>query len=210
MNYFNAWDDWFRARNERERWLMVVGVIVFLFLAWLFFWYQPWLQKINALTSDIDRAQKSVNTLQAIDDNYQLVIRSPTQAIENKIQSLQTQLLQLQHHPLLIKKLVSTSDDLREVSQDISKTDPKISLSQMQHVSTTAVTTSKQIPLANQKFLMEFTGGYFDTVHYLDYLEKLPWYLSFDSLEYQVTDYPNAKITVVMNTLGMTEGMRHD
>ena len=49
---------------------------------------------------------------------------------------------------------------------------------------------------------VEFISQYFATVAYLQNLEKLPWCLSWDSLQYRVTTYPNASVVVgvyVMN-----------
>lgn len=39
-----------------------------------------------------------------------------------------------------------------------------------------------------------FKGNYFATLSYLQSLEKIKWYLFWDDLNYQVTDYPQAEI----------------
>jgi hypothetical protein len=41
-----------------------------------------------------------------------------------------------------------------------------------------------------------FHSNYLDTLAYLEQLEKLPWCLSWDSLEYKTLEYPEAEVVV--------------
>ncbi len=50
--------------------------------------------------------------------------------------------------------------------------------------------------------MIEFSGDYFETIRYLQYLDQLPWFLSFDSLQYKVDEYPNANVKVAITVLG--------
>ncbi len=46
-----------------------------------------------------------------------------------------------------------------------------------------------------------FSGDYFDTLSYLKKLESMPWRPVWELLEYEVTDYPQAKVTLQIYTL---------
>jgi MSHA biogenesis protein MshJ len=48
---------------------------------------------------------------------------------------------------------------------------------------------------------IEFQSNYFDTVEYFKRLEKLPWQLYWDNLEYKVTNYPRANVIVKLHFL---------
>ena len=48
-------------------------------------------------------------------------------------------------------------------------------------------------------------GGYLSTLRYLEALEALPWRFFWDSLEYEVTEYPIAEITFILHTLSSEE-----
>ncbi|OGT37837.1 MAG: hypothetical protein A3F12_02040 [Gammaproteobacteria bacterium RIFCSPHIGHO2_12_FULL_38_14] len=196
----------FNKINERNRLIMVIALILLIFFLWLFLCYLPLARIIKKNTEAINIVQKSVLALSSLYTQYQSTIRSPTLKAEQKIQALEIKLANLQQHPLLVKKLVTTSDDLQSVMHAVSTMDATMSLNQIQSLSTTSVGASKKIPLSNQKILVEFTGNYFETIRYLDYLENLPWYLSFDSLEYQVDAYPNAKVTLILNVLCTRDG----
>ena len=53
---------------------------------------------------------------------------------------------------------------------------------------------------------MELQGGYLSTLRYLEALEELPWRFFFESLEYEVLEYPEARITLRVHTVSMQEG----
>lgn len=48
---------------------------------------------------------------------------------------------------------------------------------------------------------MEFKGAYFDVMAYLAELERGPWEFGWRRLDYEVTDYPMATITLEIETL---------
>jgi MSHA biogenesis protein MshJ len=51
-----------------------------------------------------------------------------------------------------------------------------------------------------------FEGSFFQTLHYLKSLESMPWRLYWDNVEYQVLDYPRARIAITVHTLSLEEG----
>ena len=53
---------------------------------------------------------------------------------------------------------------------------------------------------------MQLEGSYLATLRYLHALENLPWKFFWESVDYQVTNYPNARITLDLYTLGLAGG----
>ncbi len=53
---------------------------------------------------------------------------------------------------------------------------------------------------------VDLIGGYFETQHFISGLEALPWRLYWDSLEYSVTSYPNAAVSLQVYTLSTDQG----
>ena len=51
-----------------------------------------------------------------------------------------------------------------------------------------------------------FEGDYFKTLVYLQALEAMPWRLYWDSVEYQVLEYPRARVAITVHTLSLDEG----
>ena len=52
---------------------------------------------------------------------------------------------------------------------------------------------------------LTFKGSYFDTLDYLQALEKLPWHFYWEKLDYKVDKYPEATVTLRVYTLGNRE-----
>jgi MSHA biogenesis protein MshJ len=53
---------------------------------------------------------------------------------------------------------------------------------------------------------VEVLGGYLDALRYLQALEDLPWEFFWDSVKIEVKKYPTSHITILVHTLGYSEG----
>jgi MSHA biogenesis protein MshJ len=59
--------------------------------------------------------------------------------------------------------------------------------------------------LYKHRFVLTLRGNYLATVRYFEKLNELPWRFHWDSLNYEVTDYPNATITLQVHTVSRSE-----
>jgi len=53
--------------------------------------------------------------------------------------------------------------------------------------------------------LIELRGSYTATLQYLRMLENLPWKFYWEAMRFEIDDYPNAKIIIVINTLSLNK-----
>lgn len=53
--------------------------------------------------------------------------------------------------------------------------------------------------------LIELSGSYTATLQYLRMLEKLPWKFYWEAMRFEIDEYPNAKISIVINTLSLNK-----
>mgnify|MGYP002062939409 FL=1 len=54
-------------------------------------------------------------------------------------------------------------------------------------------------------FEVTFSGGYLPTLRYLQALERLPWRFYWDSVSYEVIDYPRSIVRMQLHTLSLSE-----
>lgn len=54
-------------------------------------------------------------------------------------------------------------------------------------------------------FEIEFSGSYLATLRYLEALEALPWRFFWDSVHYEVLDYPASVVRLKLHTLSLSE-----
>ncbi|MEM6998854.1 MAG: hypothetical protein AAF419_03330 [Pseudomonadota bacterium] len=52
-------------------------------------------------------------------------------------------------------------------------------------------------------FRIQFTGDYFSTVSYLKSLEELEWGFYWENMEYEVSEYPEANVSIEIFTLSL-------
>ena len=62
-----------------------------------------------------------------------------------------------------------------------------------------------QARLHSHGFALEFSGGYLATLNYLQALERLPWRFFWDSVSYEVEDYPRSLVRLRLHTLSLSE-----
>ncbi len=54
-------------------------------------------------------------------------------------------------------------------------------------------------------FVIELEGTYLAALHYLESIESLPWDLWWDTMTYEVTEYPRARVSIELHTMSREE-----
>ncbi|MFV2057309.1 MAG: hypothetical protein ACC707_12630, partial [Thiohalomonadales bacterium] len=57
--------------------------------------------------------------------------------------------------------------------------------------------------------LLDMVGDYSSTLRYLKKLENLPWKFYWDAVRYEVTNYPKARIRILVNTISLDKEWVH-
>lgn len=65
---------------------------------------------------------------------------------------------------------------------------------------------SEKAPVYKHGMRIELEGRFADTLAFIEEMERLPWSLFWDRLQYEVVEYPNAKVTLLVHTLSTREG----
>jgi len=74
------------------------------------------------------------------------------------------------------------------------------------HTSATEIKVKPRATLFRHGLEIQMRGGFTRILHYLHATENLPWRLYWDTLEYKVETYPDAKIILRVYTLSVDEG----
>lgn len=65
----------------------------------------------------------------------------------------------------------------------------------------------EQVGVFKHSVVVELEGKYFDVVNYLSALESLPWKIYWQGIDYEVLNYPKAKVLIEVYTLSTEEGV---
>ncbi|OGT47513.1 MAG: hypothetical protein A3E82_09560 [Gammaproteobacteria bacterium RIFCSPHIGHO2_12_FULL_38_11] len=209
-DFFKQYTPLFDALSLRERLAVTITIALVSFFIWYALFERPLGHYLQSLSVKMSIVKNNVQRLALNLLHYQDVLNSPTDILENQIKLLKAQLAQKQQQLSLFKRIIYTREDLQDFLQAVSQTGSMLSMDHINSDAVMPIMPSAVPNLLSQQITFQFHGRYFDSLYYLDYLEKLPWYISFDSVKYQVEQYPNAKVTVVLNVLSAAEGALHE
>jgi len=165
-----------------------------------------------------------------------LLNTDPDKAKKQQIRALKAQMLQIEGSlnrlsvglipadelPILLKKVLQQTKTLRlqsiqtlpvselslqgEVIEPEAVDDPSSDPSEFQYDDAAESNKVETAGVFKHAVVMQLSGGFFETKQFIEALEALPWRLYWDSLEYSVSQYPSAIITLQVYTLSTDEG----
>ena len=186
----------------RLRVVIFVALLIVIFIAWRSLLWSDLQQKKALITPQLKMATKELKVLQ-----------SALQAAKQHWRQQNSTLVLERKTDQMLKKngnnLVSPKEITRVLEQLLFARHDLVLL-ELQNM------PEKQIQPANKKLVLyeygivlKFRGNYFATLRYLHNLESLAWPLFWDKLDYKVTNYPEAEVTLQLHTVSDKKGWIH-
>lgn len=198
------------ARAPRERLLILLAAVALLLGAWVALVFTPWEEHAKVLSNERQAVQAEIVALQgeaaAIlaraqqDPNRALRLREAelgqrTAAAEAAIRERTGDFIPPARMGALLQDLLRAQDHLRLVRLETLKPEPV-------RFGNDASTPAS---VFRHGLLVEFSGDYAATLNFLRALEGMSWQVFWDRLEYEVTDYPQARVILRLHTLSTRE-----
>ena len=223
---------WIDALSFRERGLILVIALFVFYGLWDTLLMQPLDAKQEKLSKQLEQTQQEVLGLQqqaqtivelhGVDPNAKN--RAKLEKLQKELDAIKEELKQSTAHLIAPKDMAKvletvlkqseglnfvrleglgvtplvkegTVEGIIDVEQDISKADDE-----------QGVFPVASLQMAYLHGLrIEFEGGYLDTLDYLRKLEALPWAFFWDSVDYQVEEYPKGMSSITVYTLSLDE-----
>lgn len=195
----------FNAQAQRERIFLLLIFLGIIYLLWYYLLANALWQKQNDSALDFSNAQRLLAGSQLQINSYKqgnsLQLQQEYQRLTQQIEHINYILNQNKkpfvlaiEKPLVLKSLLYHSQALTLTDfENPSAATNKSGSNSIKHVT-------------QNDFLLKFNGNYFTALQYFQTLENLPWRFYWDALDYQVTDYPVAQITLKLHTLNLDEG----
>lgn len=186
----------FSKLTTREKQLFGMTVFIGLLSSWYAFFYMPLMkeqaaikQQLATTTIQIAAQQQAAAQLQnrpdMDDKKHQLAtLKADYQQLQTQTQALNNTFVP----PALMANLLS----------DLLKQNKHLTLNKLE-----TLPVKQQQLLYQHGLELHFSGSYADTLAYLTALEAMPWNFVWDSIHYQVKDYPIAEITLRVHTLSL-------
>src|SRR3990167_3250358 len=211
MSAWQQMSDRFRALKDREKYTALIGAL--LLCLWLFMLQllMPAFEDLNKVEQQIKSATSTVqqqnSTLAALEQQAGTDVDA-TYKLE--IETLQQQEQELQQQIAQLTSYFIGSERMALVLQDVLKSSNNVKMK--------SVIASPPVPLTfadqgsdnkaviyQHSTMVVLTGDYFALTHVLERLDSLSWSLGWQSIDYKVTEYPNAELTLHLLTVSDNE-----
>ena len=177
------------------RFIILAAILGIILVIWYYSFWEDLQDSMDAKSEQIKTLESSVPAL-----------KKQLQVMEKKIKA--------KRGPEAIKAR-STSKILspkqaRTVLHDLLMTNKHLVLLQLKNLPPKAVALpNSKVKIFEHGIIIKFLGDYFSTMSYLQDIEKLPWKIFWDKLEYKVTEYPAAEITLHIHTTSKDDDWIH-
>ncbi|NOX43994.1 MAG: hypothetical protein GXP19_09720 [Gammaproteobacteria bacterium] len=214
----SQWEERYEAFSLRERGLIFAAVVVLMSLAWDAMVLSPQEVKQKNIVSEM----LSVNQqLEGISTQVNVITKKlrggETQRVQMRIDELQGLLSDLKHKQQRLAIEFIQPEQMATVLRDMLSNETKLTLIRLeslgveplfpsQEISPSENTQEKRPNIYKHGMRVELEGDFNSTLNYLQALESMPWRFYWDNVEYQVLDYPVARVVITVHTLSLDEG----
>lgn len=213
MSYIGLLKDWYLKRTPRDRLIYFVFLLIWIYAIWYIFFLRHVLQAKESIVNQI-QVQKTEQETYDTQIKVKL-INIKSKSFTNKIherQEITDKIMQAQKKIDTLKPLLTTKNAMSGIARDILKQkNDKIFLNiidtlpavdwEPTNVDQADLVTVLTGDLYQYNIVLDFVSDYFSTVDFLKKIEKLPWHIYWDSLEYKVTEYPKANVKLKLHML---------
>jgi MSHA biogenesis protein MshJ len=199
----------FEALTKREKIIVTGAVLIGLWVVWDNFFYQPIQKKQRTLQQEL------TNIRQQITEQQLALIKlensphvDPNLNNRNTLARLKTEYNRLHELKMQSGKNFVPPHLMAVALSDILNKNRHLTLIKLDTLPATTLLESKQPqqnPVYKHGLAITFSGSYLDTLNYLKALEALPWHFIWESIDYQVKEYPAAETTIRAYTLSFKE-----
>lgn len=214
-------DNRFLALSQRERLLVISMVLAIIAAAGEYLFFAPLREQIKAEKTQQASSQQQREQLEnelaqlqawysSQEDAGQLnTVTADLQAIDAQIQQLSQRMVPPEQMSELLQQLLAREQGMQVVAlEKLPLEQPVLETAGAAAEPATAVAkpADNSAHLYRHRLRLSLRGSYFDSLRYLQAMEALPWTVYWDSLDYQVEQYPHGIMTIEIATLGQEEG----
>ncbi len=205
----------YQRLNSRERVLFFAILLITLYGIWDSLLMAPQYARQKAIHGEIENIGQQLGSIdmqlqtvaQQLDGRAEASLKRRIADLRRQIasaadreQRMMSRFIPPQQMPRLLQDILRTKRDLRLLSLESLAVEPLAS----GHDETAA---DEAVPTAVYRHGVRivFEGDFFAILDYLQAIEKLPWTLYWDEIDYAVSHYPRAEVTITVHTLSLNK-----
>jgi MSHA biogenesis protein MshJ len=199
------------ARTLRERALLLISVVMLIFILWRNLVFNYLSASTDQLIANKERLATQIHALQGQIENLSEAIKNDsTVTLERKLKEAVAKNISLKDKINQHILSIENSGNMITVLKSLVSQEDNIKLERIESLEDKPVFSEKsEIYLYNKGIKLEIEGEYLATINFLEKLEKSDIKILWDSLTYEVTRYPLAKVSIEIHTMGTQKGWLH-
>ena len=177
-------------------WLLIMGLGVFIFL-------EPIAKTLSTAKTEFSQQQQTTKELLALNRMKQEKLNTSANAeLEITLASLNQEIASLDAEMARKTEGLVSAPQMANLMESVLKQSDKLTLLSMTTLPASQLTEKDQAGFYLHPVEIALRGRYFDIVDFLAALEALPVKYYWRSVDYRVTTYPFADVTLQVYTLG--------
>jgi len=219
------WQDYgdkFLQLTSREQYLVLITGLVAIFFIISYVFIDDKTAKVNHFNEQ-SRVMKSGNQSLVFSINeYQAALKQdPDQDVIKQIAELEVKLAKVDSQLVHLTNDLISPSEMREALLKLLKLEPGVSLlsfeligakplldlSQSQPNANNIVSTTELpgLNLYKHGIKIKLSGKYFQLRNYLQQLEQLSWKFFWQGFQFEVKEYPNSEVEIIIYSLGLNK-----
>lgn len=196
----------FSALSSREKWLITAGGWVAIFFIILTFFLEPSFKVKASQNSEYSSLTQAIKTTQDLIATVNKQLRTdPNKEVDEELARLKKHSQQLSKRLELLVESLVTPSQMAELLENVLVSSKGLKLESLNSLPAEPIIaggSSQAVGYYIHPVKIEITGRYFDIKNYLIELESMPTTYFWRSYQYQVEDYPSARLVLIVYTLG--------
>ena len=193
------------ARTLRERVLLVAATAALVSAGGYYALLEPALERIEAAKADREQAEAEIAEARAERAELEAELEAdPDEHLREEIEALEDELAEIEAELEARLPNFIPPERMRAVLEGVLTEAPGVRLVRMERLPAESVIDAEDNGAAaiyRHPIEVVIEADYNATVAYLEAVEGLPWQLSWERIEYEVQDHPEARVTLRLATL---------
>ena len=211
MRPWNVLNEKFQALSNREKWLIAGGVAVSVILIFQTLLIDPVLASVKAKSRKLTTEKQQVQRQESEIEILKLRLKvDPDRDVDKKLQQLSDRSMELSQQIAEIVDSLVTPQQMAVLLETVLNSSAKLKLESLESLPAEPVLSNKGGDANGESLVgyyvhpvrIELSGSYFDIKNYLKTLETMPVKYYWRSFNYQVEEYPKARLILEVYTLG--------
>jgi MSHA biogenesis protein MshJ len=189
--------------NMRERLLVVATAMLVLGTVWYVGLMEPIIKETARSRTEITAVHKRIKSVNQSLETQALQASSGALGHREQFTLVQRRLEELNEKLGGYTAELIGPGEMARVLQGVLRQQENLRLIRVQNLTPEALTkvNDDEVIFYKHGLEIEFEGGYFSTLEYLEQIEDLPWRFYWQVLEIEVLDYPRNRIRLEVSTL---------